>query len=112
MSESLPRLRADAQWWFTNSSGETRIVLVIGIPKISRTIIVEKWQLTPAGPDSFQQAYCAQEVNISVDDAGVVTASAPLVIPFYALMDRNPMGNEGDVDMNVNVLMTWARYLF
>lgn len=29
MSESLPQLRADASWWYSNSDGNTRLVVLI-----------------------------------------------------------------------------------
>jgi hypothetical protein len=48
VSESLPKLRADALWWFQNSNGDVRIVLVLSINKNRRIALLEKWQLAPA----------------------------------------------------------------
>lgn len=50
VAESLPRLEQDARWWFENSLGETRIVLVMSISRKRRRIIIQKWQLAP--PDT------------------------------------------------------------
>ncbi|KAL5355504.1 hypothetical protein BJX96DRAFT_170736 [Aspergillus floccosus] len=48
VSESLAKLRRDATWWFQNSSGDTKIVLVISIKRATKQITIEKWQLAPS----------------------------------------------------------------
>ncbi|EAW17080.1 uncharacterized protein NFIA_004360 [Aspergillus fischeri NRRL 181] len=49
VSESLTRLREDARWWFENSEGAVRTVILLGIKRTQRTIRLEKWQLSPPG---------------------------------------------------------------
>jgi hypothetical protein len=116
MSESHPKLEADAKWWFANSSGDVRVVLLIVLnPTYVR---FEKWQLispnarpvTQAYIDqlranpahsppivrqvpSYQHAYSAQEVTVT---ATTVTG-APMTLPFTALYERPRGPNEGDV---------------
>nr|XP_001389465.2 hypothetical protein ANI_1_2980014 [Aspergillus niger CBS 513.88] len=117
VSESLAKLRRDATWWFQNSSGDTRIVLLLSIDSGSRTLRIEKWQLVPSGrsvtrlfieqlrqqhslipplaqqPASMQTAFCVQEVVITPE----AVMGQPLVIPFRALLDRQPTGDERDI---------------
>ncbi|CAL5867975.1 uncharacterized protein PFLUO_LOCUS2198 [Penicillium psychrofluorescens] len=116
VSESLPRLRADAKWWFAASSGDVRIVLVVSIKKTK--VEFEKWQLAPPNaprpltrqyidnlrlgnqvpplfqqPATTQQAYSALEVDVYVDDV----VGEPMILPFHALYDRPPGPGEEDV---------------
>lgn len=51
-------------------------------------------------------------MNIIVDDTGLATTNAPLVIPFDALVDLNPIGDEREMPIDINVLTTWVNYLF
>lgn len=134
VSESLPRLQADSCWWFKNSGGATRIVLVIAIRKQTRKIIVQKWQLAPAGspnpltrsyieqlrqnnampplylqPAVTQQAFCFQEVEISVTSQGISVAGAPIVLEYQALFDVH---NQPDIQLDTAFFGMWAGNLF
>ncbi|KAF9893089.1 hypothetical protein FE257_012500 [Aspergillus nanangensis] len=128
VSESLSHLQEDARWWFENSMGETRIVLVISINRTRRSIIIQKWQLAPPATPSpltrsrinqirtqppprvqqavnLQQPYVAQEVDIS--PAGI--SGSPLVLDFHAVLDRPPRGNEADIVIPASVLLRCTR---
>lgn len=117
MSASHSKLEADAKWWFANSSGDVRIVLL----RVLNTTYVrfEKWQLVPPNaprpvtqayvdqlranpahnpptdrqPPGNQHAYAAHEVTVT---ATTITGG-PLTFPFAALYERPPGPNEGDV---------------
>jgi hypothetical protein len=43
VSESLQRLRCDAQWWISHSSGQVRIILLIKVNKARKHVMIEKW---------------------------------------------------------------------
>jgi hypothetical protein len=47
-SETLTRLRHDAQWWIVNSGGDVNIVIIISIKPAQKTVLVEKWCPSPA----------------------------------------------------------------
>jgi hypothetical protein len=47
LSESLTRLRLDAQWWLTNSGGEVKIAIVIAIVPAQKSLRIEQWCLSP-----------------------------------------------------------------
>ncbi|PKY05746.1 hypothetical protein P168DRAFT_289185 [Aspergillus campestris IBT 28561] len=128
VAESLARLQQDARWWFENSLGATRIVLVLSINRTGHRIIIQKWQLAPPGTPSpltrlridqirtqppprvqqaanLQQPYVAQEVVIS--PAGI--SGTPLVLDFHAVLDRPPRGNEADIVLPAAVLLHCTR---
>lgn len=124
VSESLRRLREDAYWWFNNSLGDVRIVLLICISRRQRKVIVEKWHLAPPGtpnpmtrslinhlvtiqspplvqqPVASQQTYPAQEIEISP----VSIQGAPLTLNFEAVFDRARRQNEQDIVLDANKL--------
>ena len=135
--ESLPRLRMDATWWFANSCGDVRIVLVVSINKATRQVVLERWQLAPVGtlvplspetifdlqeknappplekqpfvsPDS---AYCAQRIKIC-RTSNTVTGG-PLRLPFQPVMDSNipPEGNTIPFDFSDEKLLRCLRYV-
>ena len=133
VTESLPRLRGDALWWFANSQGDTRMVLIMSVRRATRTIFMEVWQLAPPGtpritrsiidqfrsnnplpmppmvrqPAVSQQAYCIKELIITP----TTVVGAPLILPFQAIFDRPPVGNEQDIVLNAAALMSIARPL-
>ena len=47
VSKSLQQLRIDARWWLKNSGGNVNIVLIVHADRTSRTIVIEKWELSP-----------------------------------------------------------------
>ncbi|KAK6812994.1 hypothetical protein RU639_010809 [Aspergillus parasiticus] len=119
VSESLAKLRRDATWWFQNSSGATRIVILVSVKAVAKSIRFEKWQLAPRNlprpvtrqaidqlrlqPNQMpplvrqqanaQIAFCIQEVIVTPTSID----GGPLVIPFRAMFDRQPTGAEGDI---------------
>jgi hypothetical protein len=121
VSESLPRLRQDARWWFGASDGEVRMVIIISVKKTA--VHFEKWQLAPPNaPQPLTRAYIdslrrnpvnvpplvQQPVNMQqpyscaeVDVTETTVDGAPLTIPYCALFDvpvRPP--NMQDVVLN------------
>lgn len=133
VSESLPRLRQDAAWWFRNSRGDTRIVLVMSLKKKTQEIFLEKWQLAPANTlnltrgvinqlrqqvpppmppliqqnPASQQPFVLQEIRITKTSA----FGGPLVLPFQAFFCRPPQGAEGDIVLGPQQLTFCARFI-
>ncbi|OJJ35063.1 hypothetical protein ASPWEDRAFT_40195 [Aspergillus wentii DTO 134E9] len=91
VNKSLPRLREAARWWFDSSSGDVRIVLLVGVDKM-REVIIEKWQFDG-------QPYCAQVVVINP-----IYITGPLLLHFQPLMDRPPVRNETDLVLDTQAL--------
>ncbi|OJJ46408.1 hypothetical protein ASPZODRAFT_1961593 [Penicilliopsis zonata CBS 506.65] len=125
--ESLPRLHEDVKWWFQNSSGAVRIVLVFSIDKTRRTILLEKWQRRSADrmlhginqmpismpamdlqDPELQQLYVAQSITITSTS---VVGSVPLSLHFESLFDRAPQSAERDLQLDVQRLVDIAQNL-
>ena len=133
VSESLAKLQRDATWWFQNSSGDTRIVILVSINAPTRKIKFQKWQLAPPSiprpvtrqaihqlrqqPNQMpplvrqqansQLAFCIQEVFITPTSI----TGGPLVIPFRAMFNRQPTGAEGDIIINDQGFRTITRFV-
>ncbi|PYI11695.1 hypothetical protein BO78DRAFT_276249, partial [Aspergillus sclerotiicarbonarius CBS 121057] len=97
VGESRGKLIENAKWWFANSAGTVRIVLLILMGR--KDVRFEKWQLTTDVPDNqgerpddlqivsldpYRIAYPAQKVRVTED--GVF--GAPMTLHFEALYDR------------------------
>jgi hypothetical protein len=130
VSESLTRLRYDARWWFENSEGAVRTVILLSIKRRQRTILLEKWQLSPPGqsvttqqalriqqmtippmpPLGLQQAanqypFIAQTATITTTNA---TGSLPIHLHYQALFDRAPGPGQPDIRLDAAALMRLA----
>ncbi|KAE8361225.1 hypothetical protein BDV27DRAFT_160897 [Aspergillus caelatus] len=129
VSESLPKLQEDAKWWFNNSSGRIRIVILISLKRTK--MLFQKWQLVPPNaptpitrqyisslrqqspnmppsvnqPATIQTLYMDQEVTVTPN----AVIGAPMVLPFQALMDRAPAFNETDISITAQHFRGFAR---
>jgi hypothetical protein len=99
VSETLRKLRNDAQWWLANSQGRVRIVLLIKINREARTIHIEKWECRPAA-HAYANRPPAQVPTkiqtVDIDAHSVVTGNPPattppLVLHFQNLLLRQPV---------------------
>ncbi|GFF30573.1 hypothetical protein IFM51744_01179 [Aspergillus udagawae] len=132
VSESMPKLRSDAKFWFNNSNGQTRIVILISAKR--NRVTFEKWMLMPPNapnpappayvatlrsrpvhrpplvnqPAANQQLYSAQEVVIT--PTGMT--GAPMILPFRALFDRAPTANETDVTITAQNFREFVQTIF
>ena len=99
VSETLNKLKADAKWWLANSRGRVKIVLLIKIDRVARTIHIEKWECRPAAHAYANRppAQIPTEIQtIDIDAHGVVTGdppatTPPLVLHFRKLLLRQPV---------------------
>lgn len=132
VSQSLPRFRENAKWWFENSNGDVRMVLILTISESN--IRFEKWQLAPPNaprpmsaeyihalcqqsppvpplvqqPPETQQAYMAQEIEVNLAEA----IGTSLVLPFAALFDQVPGPGDEDVVLGPQDLRSITECLF
>lgn len=96
ISESLQRLRWDADWWLTNTNGGVKVVLVVSINLgQTRTVQLEKWELVGHATGTRQSIapQAVQTIHITQNNAN----GAPLVLGFEDLMSRPPIPPEHDV---------------
>ena len=108
VSETLRKLRNDAQWWLANSQGRVKIVLLFKIDRVARTIHIEKWECIPVTPTYALRSnrppvqVPTQIQTVDIDANGVVTgspppATPPLVLHFQNILLRQPVPPEQDV---------------
>ncbi|KAG0588406.1 hypothetical protein KC19_2G240600 [Ceratodon purpureus] len=49
VSESLQMLKSDVQYWLTKSDERTRLVIIVYIDKVSRKILLQRWECVGDG---------------------------------------------------------------
>ncbi|KAI1403250.1 hypothetical protein F4819DRAFT_237364 [Hypoxylon fuscum] len=120
-SEPLGELHKDMRWWFSTSSHQVKIVLLVKFDYVRREILIEKWeeeQPPRLGATTTRQAATAfepvlrQRVTIARDVATSpvsyhVTRTA-LVLSFRLLYLRNPGPQEGDFIISIPMLEIFA----
>jgi hypothetical protein len=119
-SETLPKLREDAELWFSMSNNTVQIVILIAIHRTNNQIIFEKWTVQPTGrratrhtPSQLPQA--EQEITITRTPPNTFTitnGAAPLVLEFNRLFLRQPVGGEHDIRLTQMQLIGVARDVF
>ncbi|CAG8144493.1 unnamed protein product [Penicillium salamii] len=110
ISESLPQLRADAQWWYANSGNRTKIVVLISTQSNLSDVVIEIWTEIANQSDHMtrgRQSHvlgCTQTARYT---NGVGTG-LPLDIPFEDLM-RRPKRNQEEEDPQLT--LEWVKWL-
>ena len=101
VSQSRDRLAADAHWWFENSGGQVKIVLLISYSVSKKEIRLQQWELvtipdshvTPVRPGPARAAPAkVREIKLV---AGV-SNKASLTLNFESVFLRPPAKGEGD----------------
>jgi hypothetical protein len=123
VSETLARLRVDADWWLTNSNGEVKIVVIIWIRRAAKSLVIEKWCLQPrtsAAPATranapivtkIQELRIIQNPHILPPQGTIPTYAVtgpPLILEFEKLILRAPVPPECDVIFTAADLQAWA----
>lgn len=124
LSETLSKLRTDADWWLTNSKGQVKIAIVVSIKPAQKSLWIEKWCLQPRTPampatraNPPQVATKMQELTITKNPpiltppgntATYAVTGAPLILEFAKLLLRAPVPPEGDVIFTIADLQAWA----
>ena len=125
LSESLTRLRHDAQWWLTNSGGDVNIIVIISITPAVKRLRFEKWCLRPAAgnipatredpnPNPLVPTR-VQEITVIQNPAAqpgpappYAVTGAPLTLEFQDILLRAPVPPEGNVVFTIADLSRFA----
>ncbi|OQE25509.1 hypothetical protein PENSTE_c006G01194 [Penicillium steckii] len=102
LSESMAKLRRDAQMWTDPNRGGINIAMMLKIDQRHK-ITIEMWTWDPVSV----QAQCRRTVVICVSQSGdkVTLTGVPLKIPFDLLFRRNPTGRlEKDIFLDPKCL--------
>ncbi|CAL5870076.1 uncharacterized protein PFLUO_LOCUS4310 [Penicillium psychrofluorescens] len=113
VSECLPKLQSDAEWWINNSNGDVKIVLTMSINRKTPKITIMKWEW------AADKSKCSamQTITIWKEQAGNANTTrmsgAPLSIEFNKLFLREPVSpTEHDIRMDENDLRNLARSIW
>jgi hypothetical protein len=120
LSESLARLRCDANWWLADSRGQVMIVIIVSIKPRDKSLQIEKWEnvdpapgrpITRANPGTPIPTLI-QEITIRPNATGAITPNevtgAPLVLHFDKIFLRSPILPQANVTFTANELADFA----
>ena len=135
VSESLNHLRADAQWWWSNSGHQTAVIVLFAVRRPpSPSVSIEMWTaqhvpvqgremrqrsreiaesatIQPQPPGSHPTALVLRrDQNVTITPATVTNAL--LRIPFQSVMHRPPVGTETDIVIDARALFNICRAVF
>ena len=115
-SEALDFLHLDAEWWLINSTGGTRLVILIQQMTDPFAIRIECWAMAPPPSHtgtrhpSIGAPSCVQLFNINAN--GEVASTSPgLCIPYGSLFNE-PNENAQDVVFTNDELSSFALRMF
>lgn len=117
LPEPLSRLRTDAKWWLTNSSGQVKIIILIDIDLDAQKPHIERWGMLhpPASRPLTRAAVAANnsvptkvaEISI-IQDIVTAVSDVPLVLSFDDIFLQPPGPAEGDFVFSTNDLQNWS----
>jgi hypothetical protein len=120
-SESLRRLRSDADWWLSAQVPpiNTRLVVLISFKRQQRTFHLEKYEIVTvtvtggpvtrsASQGTRNMAIRTQVTRIDLRSTPPIITGAPLVLPFDKIMQRPPTAAQGDILLSAVRLERWA----
>jgi hypothetical protein len=122
LSESLAKLRCDANWWLEHpgrNGGKVMIVLIFLIKPKDKSLRIEKWQNSPAparpitranpGPPNLNPIPTSiQQITITPNRV----TGAPLVLHFENIFLRQPIAPETDITFTANELAAFETYFW
>ena len=101
VSQSLKSLRGDSHWWFTNSEGKVKTILLFSVLEKKRKIYIEQWEMR-------KEAKCIRTIDIVEADA----AGGSLRLSFEHLFLRKPMKGETDIVFSTEDLEELGAYVW
>jgi hypothetical protein len=118
-SESLRRLRLDAEFWLEDSGGDVKIFLLFSINRRARTMIIEKWEnrpvpaSRPATRSITRAAGNVQIQAITIDSNSNTVNGAPLTLEFQKIFLRQAIPPlENDFTFTAQELSAFATNLW
>lgn len=117
-SETHAKLAIDAQAWLEGSQSGVNTVVTVDLDQRRPVITIERWERSrPTDEHSIrswkEQSMAGVDRRVTISHAfGVTTASGGLSIPFEAVIERRPQGNEGDLFFSVPELMNFAEVVW
>ncbi|KAJ5129311.1 uncharacterized protein N7515_005350 [Penicillium bovifimosum] len=108
-SESYGKLKADAEWWLTNSRGDVKLLLIVSInPKTPNITFETAFSDAVGSLPHHQPCYLPtirQSITISRHGAQITASpEVPLTIEFEELFCRRPVPPEHNIDISPDQL--------
>ncbi|KAK4862984.1 hypothetical protein LT330_010089 [Penicillium expansum] len=112
VSESYRKLKADAEWWLTNSRGDVKLVIIVSVNRKTPQIKFETVTLTPAtlrlqrprDVPTIRQSITTSRDPKRPDATITVSPLVPLTIQFEELFCRQPVPPEHNIDLSPDQL--------
>ena len=101
VSQSLPDLKRDSNWWFTNSAAGVKNVLLFSVSEMKRKIHIEQWEMR-------EEEKCIRTIDIVEADA----AGGSLQLRFENLFFRKPSKGEMDIIFSTQDLEEFGAYVW
>jgi len=121
VSQSRDRLEVEANWWFENSDGQVKIVLVISYSEEMKKIHFQQWELVTV-PDSYVSpgqptaTRTAPTIMREFDLTLGVPSRASLMLNFESVFLRPPAQGkgqrEGDITFSQEDLEEYATHVW
>lgn len=111
-------MRCDARWWFINSDGETRLVIIIPVTyqPNQKVVLIETWgmvgnphRVTRRNPPQIPQAISSLGIN---DQGAIIPNNGELRIPYRSVFDVAPPAGVGDIVVTTAQLQSLVRRIF
>jgi len=117
VSESINRLRVDSNWWFANSEGQVKTVLLISISEKDRKILIEQWEMLPevnlqVSRHELDPARIRPECIRTIEIVEANAGGASLQLSFQNLFLREPVQGETDIVFTTQDLERFAAYVW
>lgn len=121
LSQSLPDLRAAANWWLSNTQGQVRVVIVVSVDLQNKCVFLEIWKMvlssgteTGAGTRArtsspFPSAIAS--VTVSCNQNAYI-ASGELRLDLYDIMLRYPVRGATQITFTPAELAEWVNNVF
>ena len=118
-SESVSRLRIDAQWWLSAQlpPNNTTLVVLVTFKRPQRTFCLEKYEIIPtttsirtrSAPLGLRNiARSTGMATIDLRTTPPTIIGAPFILLFTGIMRRPPTAAERDISLSAAGLETWA----
>lgn len=98
-TDSQGTLTGNAEWWLSESNGDTKIAMTLDIDTKSKRFTIKKFEYSSTGNVEEESVTVHQPYNSNIQIVG-----APMTIPFRKLFLREPVGNEEDIVWNEDSL--------
>ena len=116
VSETLLRLRVDAQWWLSNSDGLVKIVMLLEINRPRKEIRIEQWENDP--PEVTRRstrrtpAQTPKLITEAFIDASNNVTGGPFTLDFQKIFLQPPVSPQQDITYSPEKLAKWATNLW